>query len=175
MMKARLVKLSGALAMMLMTSGSFLASANTNGYKMVIIENTPGSAALQAGKLDQAINETLNSNIEVDNFARQMSLCVGFTKAGQLPKAEQACNEAVSSTQQFTQVSSSEKRDMRGHALTNRGVLRLLQNNNLAALADFNRAAELNRSDVSLHNLKRLEAALNRANNGLDVAMVSAD
>lgn len=175
MMKARLVKLSGALAMVLMTSGSFLASANTNGYKMVVIEHMPGSAALQAGKLDQGINETLNSSVEVDNFARQMSLCVGFTKAGQLQQAEQACNDAVSAAQQFTQVNSSEKRDMRGHALTNRGVLRLLQNNNLAALADFNRAAELNRSEVSLHNLKRLEAALNRANNGLDVAMLSAD
>jgi len=77
-MKARLVKLSGALAMVLMASGSFLASANTNGYKMVIIENTPGSTALQAGELDQGITETLNSSAEVDTFARQMSLCVGY-------------------------------------------------------------------------------------------------
>lgn len=92
-----------------------------------------------------------------------------------MPQAEQACNDAVAAAQQFSQVSSSDKRGMRGHALTNRGVLHLLQNNNLAALADFSRAAELNRSEVSLHNLKRLEAALNRANNGLDVAMVSAD
>jgi precorrin-3B methylase len=64
---------------------------------------------------------------------------------------------------------------MRAYALTNRGVLRLLQNNNLAALADFNQATELARSDISLHNLQRLELALNKASNGLDVAMVSAE
>jgi hypothetical protein len=174
-MKARSVKLGSTLALMLMASGSFLASANTNGYKMVLIEDTPGVTALQAGQFDQGISETLNSSVEVDNFSRQMSLCVGFTKSAQLDKAATACDNAVSAAQQLHLVSSSDKREMRAYALTNRGVLRLLQNNNLAALADFNRAAELNRSDVSLHNLQRLELALNKANNGLDLAMVSAD
>ncbi|WP_166838110.1 tetratricopeptide repeat protein [Rheinheimera pleomorphica] len=174
-MKARVIKLGSTLALMLMASGSFLASANTNGYKMVLIEDAPGVAALQAGQFDQGITETLNSSVEVDNFSRQMSLCVGFTKSAQLDKAATACDNAVSAAQQLHLVSSSDKREMRAYALTNRGVLRLLQNNNLAALADFNRAAELNRSDVSLHNLQRLELALNNASNGLDVAMVSAD
>ena len=174
-MKARVIKLGSTLALMLMASGSFLASANTNGYKMVLIEDTPGVTALQAGQFDQGITETLNSSVEVDNFSRQMSLCVGFTKSAQLDKAATACDNAVSAAQQLHLVSSGDKREMRAYALTNRGVLRLLQNNNLAALADFNRAAELNRSDVSLHNLQRLELALNKASNGLDVAMVSAD
>uniref|UniRef100_A0A486XW35 FOG: TPR repeat n=1 Tax=Rheinheimera sp. BAL341 TaxID=1708203 RepID=A0A486XW35_9GAMM len=174
-MKARSVKLGSSLALMLMASGSFLASASTNGYKMVLIENTPGVAALQAGQFDQGIHETLNSTAEVDDFSRQMSLCVGFTKSAQLDKAVVACDNAVSAAQQLHSVSSSDKREMRAYALTNRGVLRLLQNNNLAALADFNRAAELNRSAVSLHNLQRLELALNSANNGLDIAMVSAE
>ncbi|MBU2113508.1 MAG: hypothetical protein KKE94_07000 [Gammaproteobacteria bacterium] len=174
-MKARSVKLSSALALMLMASGSFLASANTNGYKMVLIEDTPGVAALQAGQFAQGISETLNSSAEVDNFSRQMSLCVGFTKTAQLDNAADACNKAVTAAQQLHSVSSNDKREMRAYALTNRGVLHLLQNNNLAALADFNRATELSRSDVSLHNLQRLELALNKANNGLEVAMVSAD
>jgi hypothetical protein len=174
-MKARSVKLGSSLALMLMASGSFLASANTNGYKMVLIEDTPGVAALQAGQFDQGISETLNSSAEVDNFSRQMSLCVGFTKSGKLEQASGACDSAVSAAQQFHHVSSSDKREMRAYALTNRGVLRLLQNNNLSALADFKRAAELNRSDVSQHNLQRLELALNKANNGLDIAMVSAE
>jgi hypothetical protein len=175
-MKARAIKLGSSLALMLMASGSFLASANTNGYKMVLIEDTPGAAALQAGQFDQGISETLASNAaEADNFARQMSLCVGFTKSGKLTQAEQACNGAVAAVQQFQLVSSSEKREMRAHALTNRGVMRLLQNNNLAALADFSRAAELNSSTISLHNLQRLELALNKASTGLDLAMVDAE
>ncbi|MGP9799372.1 tetratricopeptide repeat protein [Rheinheimera sp. NSM] len=175
-MKASAIKLGSSLALMLMASGSFLASATTNGYKMVLIEDTPGVAALQAGQFDQGISETLASNsAEVDNFSRQMSLCVGFTKSGKLEQATGACDSAVSAAQQFHHVSNSDKREMRAYALTNRGVLRLLQNNNLAALADFKRAAELNRSDVSQHNLQRLELALNNANSGLDVAMVSAE
>ncbi|HEY0923329.1 hypothetical protein [Rheinheimera pacifica] len=174
-MKARSVKLGSSLALMLMASGSFLASANTNGYKMVLIEDTPGVAALQAGQFDQGISETLNSTAEVDKFSRQMSLCVGFTKSGKLEQASDACDSAVSAAQQFHHVSNSDKREMRAYALTNRGVLRLLQNNNLSALADFKRAAELNRSDVSQHNLQRLELALNKANSGLDIAMVSAE
>lgn len=174
-MKARSIKLGSSLALMLMASGSFLASANTNGYKMVLIEDTPGVAALQAGQFDQGISETLNSRAEVDNFSRQMNLCVGFTKSAQLDKATQACDSAVAAAQQLYSVSRSDIREMRAYALTNRGVLRLLQNNNLAALADFNQATELNRSDISVHNLQRLELALNNASNGLDVAMVSAE
>lgn len=174
-MKARSVKLGSALAMVLMASGSFLASANTLGYKMVLIGDTPGVSALQAGQFAQGINETLNSTAETDNFSRQMSLCVGFSKSGQLQPAQTACDNAVSAAQQLHAVSSSDKREMRAYALTNRGVLRLLQSNNLAALADFQRAAELNPSDVNVHNLQRLELALNKASNGLDVAMVSAD
>ena len=175
-MKARSIKLSSAVALMLMASGSFLASANTNGYKMVIIEDTPGVAAMQAGNYDQSITETLSSNsAETDSFSRQMSLCVAFAKSSKLDAAEQACDGAVSSIQQFSHVSSSEKREMRAHALTNRGVLRLLQNNNLAALADFKRAAELKRNEINLHNLQRLELALNNADTGLDLAMVTGE
>ena len=175
-MKARAIKLGSSLALMLMASGSVLASANTNGYKMVLIEDTPGVAALQAGQFDQGISETLASNsAEVDNFSRQMSLCVGFTKSGKLEQATSACDSAVAAAQQFSHVSNSDKREMRAYALTNRGVMRLLQNNNLAALADFSRAAELSRTDVSVHNLQRLELALNNAQNGLDIAMVSAE
>jgi hypothetical protein len=175
-MQARSVKLSSALALMLMASGSFLASANTNGYKMVLIEDTPGVAALRAGQLDLGITETLASSVaQTDNFSRQMSLCVGFTKSSKLDQAEQACNSAVAAAQQFVHVNSSDKREMRAHALTNRGVLRLLQNNNVAALADFNRAAELNSNTVSLHNLQRLELALNKANNGLELTVAAAE
>ncbi|MDX1392001.1 MAG: hypothetical protein R3241_06465 [Rheinheimera sp.] len=174
-MQARAIKLGSSLALMLMASGSFLASANTNGYKMVLIENTPGAAALQAGQFAQGINETLASSKDVTDFASQLSLCVGFSKNGQLQQAEDACNTAVSAAQQVTLASNSEKRALRAYALTNRGVLRLLQNNNLAALADFSRAAELTDHAVSQHNLQRLEQALNNANNGLDVAMLSAE
>ncbi len=175
-MKARSVKLGSSLALVLMAAGSFLASANTNGYKMVLIEDAPGVSALQAGQFEQGISETLSTNTAaVDNFSRQMSLCVGFTKSGQLEQAATACDNAVAAVQQLPYISSSEKREMRGYALTNRGVLRLLQNNNLAALADFQRAAELNRSsNVSMHNLQRLEIALNKASSNLDLAMVSA-
>lgn len=174
-MQARAIKLGSSLALMLMASGSFLASANTNGYKMVLIENTPGAASLQAGQFAQGISETLAHRAEAGSFAQQMSLCVGFTKSGQLHQAETACNNAVAAASKFTLANSSEKREMRGYALTNRGVLRLLQSDNLAALDDFNRAAELTDSDVSQHNLQRLQQALNNASNGLDLAMLSAD
>jgi hypothetical protein len=174
-MQARAIKLGSSLALMLMASGSFLASANTNGYKMVLIEDTPGAAALQAGQFEQGISETLAQRAEAGSFARKMSLCVGFTKSGQLQQAEDACNSAVASAYQDVQASSSEKREMRAYALINRGVLRLLQSTNLAALNDFSRAAGLADSDVSQHNLQRLQQALNSASNGLDVAMLSAD
>lgn len=175
-MKARSIKLGSSLALMLMASGSFLASANTNGYKMVLIEDAPGVAALQAGLFDQGISETLASSAaEADNYSRQMSLCVGFAKSGQLQPAEQACNGAVNAAAQLSLVSNGDKRQMRAHALTNRGVLRLLNSDNLNALADFKRAADLSSTDVSLHNLKRLETALSKADTGVDIAMNSAD
>ncbi|MDX3772652.1 hypothetical protein QE250_00820 [Chromatiaceae bacterium AAb-1] len=173
-MKARSLKLGGILALVLMSSVSFLANAAANSYKMVLIEDVPGVDALQAGKLAAGIQQTLASPVwEADNFSRYTNLCVGYTRLGELENAETACTKAITAAQKYQQTPASQKREMRAYAHTNRGVLRLKNNDNLGALEDFKRAAELNTNTINVHNLQRLELAIRNADIGLELASVS--
>ncbi len=172
-MKARSLKLGGFLALVLMSSVSFLASAATNGYKMVLIQDIPGVNALQTGELSSGIQQTLETPVwEADNFSRFTNLCVGYSRMGELEQAETACTKAITAAQKYQQAPLTLKREMRAYAHTNRGVLRLLSNDNLGALEDFKRAAELNGNTINLHNLQRLELAISKADTGLELASV---
>lgn len=173
-MKARKVKLGSTLALALMGSCSFLATAADHGYKMVIIDEAPGVEALQSGHFAEGIQTTLDTPAwEIDKFTRNMNLCVGFTKLGEFKQAETACTNAINSAK-FQQAPQALKREMRAYAYTNRGVSRSLSDDRNGALEDFKRSAELNGSTVTLHNLAILETAYRSNSSGAEVASLNS-
>ncbi|WP_019676925.1 hypothetical protein [Arsukibacterium perlucidum] len=161
-MKFTAKKFATAVALSVLASSPFLASAASNGYKMVLIEDTPGVTTIQAGQLQQGISEVTNyRGAEADSFSLQMSLCVAYSRLGQLDQAQTACSKAVSLAQSSPTLPTDAKREMRALAYSNRGVMHVLANDRVAALEDFKRAVSLNTNDINQHNLARLTADIN--------------
>ncbi|KKO44541.1 hypothetical protein WG68_14655 [Arsukibacterium ikkense] len=155
-------KFATAVALSVLASSPFLASAASNGYKMVLIEDTPGVTTIQAGQLQQGISEvTSYRGADADSFSLHMSLCVAYSRLNQLDQAQSACSKAVSLAQSTPAIPSDAKREMRALAYSNRGVMHVLANDRVAALDDFKRAVSLKTSDINQHNLARLTADIN--------------
>ncbi|MCT8987979.1 hypothetical protein [Shewanella phaeophyticola] len=137
---------------------------SSNAYKMVLVEDVPGVDALQTGHVEEGLNATLAaSKYTVDDYSRNVNLCAGYVQMSDMEKAQKACSAAVKSARSLVAVPSMS---VRAYAYNNRGVMKLMNHDNLGALADFKRAAKVDNSSIYKHNLKRLEAALNTAQTG---------
>ncbi|WP_306519559.1 hypothetical protein [Rheinheimera sp.] len=139
---------------------SFASHAGSNGYKMVVIAEDALAAPIQAGALTTAISAATTQQAQ-DPYARQMNLCVAYSKEGNIDKAKDACHKAVTLVRQSGKRPAELQRELRSYAYSNRGVVRLLSGDNIGALADFQRAHDIEASVISQHNLGKLTAKLN--------------
>ena len=156
-MKATSLSFGKKVAVMLLASSSFVASAATSGFKMVLIEDTPGVSKIKAGLYQDGVAEaTAATDKQADAFSKHMSLCVAYTHMAQFKQAEQACSSAIYAARRAEGSDSSYKREMRSFAHTNRGVARLMGQDPVAALADFQQATTLEQSEINQHNLALL-------------------
>ncbi len=139
---------------------SFASHAGSNGYKMVVIAEDALAASIQAGTLTTAFPAAATQQAE-DPYARQMNLCVAYSKEGNIKKAKDACHKAVTLVRHSSNRPADLQRELRSYAYNNRGVARLLSGDNTGALADFQRAHDIEASVISQHNLGKLTAKLN--------------
>ncbi|WP_445775642.1 hypothetical protein [Shewanella sp.] len=162
----------GLISATLLLTASNHVMADTQGhnisstaYKMVLVEDVPGMTALQAGHIEEGLSATLSaSKYTVDDYSRYVNLCAGYVQMSDMEKAEKACSAAVKSARSLVAVPSMS---VRAYAYNNRGIMKLMNNDNLGALADFKRAAKVDSSGIYKHNLERLETALNSAQTGV--------
>ncbi|MCG9695502.1 hypothetical protein [Shewanella sp. Isolate11] len=148
-----------AAGILLTISSTAFADFEKSQYKMVVIEDTPGVEALQSGDVAHGVQMTQSAEAdELDTYTRNLNLCVGYTKLAQFNEAEKACSAAVDGALHTSLAASKE---IRAYAFNNRGVMKLMKNDNLGALADFKRAVEAKENSIYKHNLTRLETALN--------------
>jgi hypothetical protein len=156
-MKATSFSFGKKVAVMLLASSSFVATAETGGFKMVLIEATPGVSKIKAGLYQDGIAETVAAtDQQADSFSKHMSLCVAYTHMAEFKQAEQACSAAIYAARRAEGADSNYKREMRSFAHTNRGVARLMGQDPVAALADFKQATALEQSAINQHNLALL-------------------
>ncbi|GGP88797.1 hypothetical protein [Shewanella ulleungensis] len=157
-------------SVLLTTSASVMADIqgqefSSTAYKMVLVEDVPGVTALQTGNVEEGLTATLSaSKYTVDDYSRNVNLCAGYVQMSDMEKAEKACSAAVKSARSLVAIPSMS---VRAYAYNNRGVMKLMNNDNLGALADFKRAAKVDNSSIYKHNLERLEAALNTVQTGI--------
>ncbi|MGI2170308.1 hypothetical protein ACROAE_08940 [Shewanella sp. MF05960] len=164
--------INGLISATLLLTASASVMANTQGqnmsstaYKMVLVEDVPGVSALQAGNVEEGLTATLSaSKYTVDDYSRNVNLCAGYVQMADMEKAEKACSAAVKSARSLVAIPSMS---VRAYAYNNRGVMKLMNNDNLGALADFKRAAKVDSSSIYKHNLERLEATLNTVQTGM--------
>ncbi|AZG71857.1 hypothetical protein [Shewanella livingstonensis] len=138
---------------------------NSHAYKMVLIEDVPGVNALQSGDIQQGLTATLSaSKYSVDDYSRNVNLCAGYVQLSDMKNAAKACDAAVRSA--HTQVAIPSM-TVRAYAYNNRGIMKLLNNDKLGALADFKYAAKVDDSGIYQHNVDRLQASLTNVQNGM--------
>ncbi|ARD20806.1 MULTISPECIES: hypothetical protein [Shewanella] len=154
-----------AASLLLASSPMVMADAAENSrYKMVLIEDTPGVDAIQSGDLIEGIELTKSAkHSAIDTYTRNLNLCVGYTKLSQFDIAEKACSDAVRMAVNEETLPSMR---MRAYAFNNRGVMKVLANDNIGALEDFRQAAKATKDPIYKQNLTRLEAALNSLETG---------
>ncbi|MDP4945820.1 MAG: hypothetical protein NWQ48_09925 [Alishewanella sp.] len=161
------------MAVVLLSSSPLLASAASTGYKMALIDNAPGAEYIQAGQYEKAIaSAQAPSQADAESFYGQVSLCVAYSRMNELDLAATACDNAVYRAATLKAVTGSAKREMRALALNNRGVIKLLAGDKVAALQDFMLAVRLNDSAITAANLERLTFSINE---GQEIAMQTAE
>lgn len=140
---------------------SVAASAAEQAYQMVVIAEDPLATLINANNIDPAAVTQLPASA-TDRFARQMNLCVLYSKQQRWSEANVACHQAVTSGRDGKLQGVASQRELRSYAYSNRGVAKSLTGDHLGALADFQRADALADHAVISHNLEKLTARLNQ-------------
>jgi len=133
---------------------SVSALAKEPRYTMTVIKDESQGRRVLEGDYDAAIDRiTAARHGSRDPFSSQTNLCVAYTKAGYLDKADEACNAAVAIVRErrqsqprtsstFTYIDAGIRADL-AVALSNRGVLNAARGDTDKALADFRASLEL--------------------------------
>jgi len=140
---------------------SFAGSATEQAYQMVVIAEDPLAALISADSIDPAAVAQAPA-LPADRFARQMNLCVLYSKQQRWSEANTACHQAVTAGRDSKLQGSASPRELRSYAYNNRGVAKSLTGDHLGALADFQRADVLADHAVISHNLAKLTARINQ-------------
>ena len=139
---------------------SFASRAAEQAYKMVVIAEDPLAAMINSAAADKVALEP-QADLPAGLFARQMNLCVLYSKQQRWQQATTACHQAVTAGRNTELKVFSSQRELRSYAYNNRGVAKSLTGDQVGALADFQRADALTDNDLIRHNLQKLTAELN--------------
>ena len=154
-----------------LATSTSMAGTESSGYsnlEMQVYSDASGGAAILSGAFDAAIRKgSANADRNGDvGLVANTNLCVAYTKAGRLDRAEGACNRAVvlaeaeRSAMAFDLYSRGAGNRARAIALSNRGVLRTVQGDKEGASGDFRDAVRLGVATAApRRNLSYLETA----------------
>ncbi len=161
-----------ALMLLLATASVSVAAAHETDdaaqYTMTVISDTAYGGRVIKGDYEKAIEKITSSRRPGDRFSTATNLCVAYTKSGDIENAQEACGVALALIEgRQLELSKSrlddyyEQRLLRVHlalALSNRGVLHVINGDTESARNDFEAALEL-RAGVSApaENLARLD------------------
>ena len=121
---------------------SAMAVADQSDYKLMVI--------------DQSTQATVDTNRQYELAFNQCALSV---QAKNFTEAETLCSKAISLLSK-SKVPAYKRRELTSFALSNRGVSRMMANNDAAGLSDFYEAAQIADSVMVSHNLSRAKENL---------------
>jgi tetratricopeptide (TPR) repeat protein len=163
------LKRHGALLVLIALSGWMPASAEMADprFTMTVIVDDAHGGRVAAGKYESAISRITANRRVADPFARHTNLCVAYTKIGDMERATDSCETALT----FIQQESPEKKagyttDRRYRrylalALSNLGVLDVAKGTPEVARLRFEEAIDVDADAPEARtNLDRLIAGL---------------
>ncbi|WP_206483627.1 hypothetical protein [Thalassotalea sp. G2M2-11] len=139
------------LAPLAFTMASAMATENTSGFTLAVVEDATGSDEIIAGDYHAGLASI--ASITADKkFAHFTSLCVAHIKTANLASAETACTDAIKA------IPAKASRGRHGKLLkalaySNRGIARYLDGENLSAFEDFSKAKSLSKHTLIVENV----------------------
>lgn len=119
-----------------------MAVADQSDYKLMVI--------------DQSTQATVETNRQYELAFNQCALSV---QAKNFKEAETLCSKAISLLSK-SKVPAYKRRELTSFALSNRGVARIMSENDTAALSDFYEAVQISGNELVEHNLTRAKKNL---------------
>jgi len=165
-------RLLGAMALVVIAqTPAFAAEKEVMPYQMGVLLDAAYGRSIRAGKYEKAVAKMAHRLDDSDaGFGTKNNLCVAFVKTQSLDKATTACEAAVAEASKQERMALLAKKrhqsDAAGShradlaiALSNRGVLLVLQGEEDKAQEDFKSAANLGsrHSKLAAENLRRLQ------------------
>ncbi|WP_404340169.1 hypothetical protein [Pseudoalteromonas mariniglutinosa] len=139
---------------------SAIALADQSDYKLMIIDDANTSAAILQGHYESVLNQQVKvNNDQTRNYELVFNQCAVSVKLKNFNDAETHCTQAISLLNS-SKVPGYKRRELTSFALSNRGVARIMANNNTAALSDFYEAVQISANDLVSHNLNRAKQRL---------------
>ncbi|MEZ7278726.1 hypothetical protein LY624_08200 [Pseudoalteromonas sp. N1230-9] len=120
---------------------SAMAVAAQADYKLMVIE--------QAQTNDNATSQ----------YETAFNRCALSVKEKNFSEAESLCTQAISLLS-TSKVPGYKRRELTSFALSNRGVARIMSENDTAALSDFYEAVQISKNELVNHNLSRAKQNL---------------
>ena len=149
-------------------TGAAFADKTEPKYTMTVYSDSRYGMRVLNGDLDKAIESiSVSKRNRRGEFESKTNLCVAHTKKGELEAARSVCDAAVSTARQDVSIrktsrasdfAAARERQL-AVALSNRGVLRVVDGDTALAKADFEEAEALYSGfSAPKINLSRLEA-----------------
>ncbi len=120
---------------------SAMAVADQGDYKLMVIDQST-TLAEQSNQYELAFNQ-----------------CALSVKEKDFAAAEALCSKAINLLT-TSKVPGHKRRELTSFALSNRGVARIMSENDTAALSDFYEAVQISSNDLVEHNLTRAKQNL---------------
>lgn len=130
-------------------------------FKIAVIKNTTGSSDLMQGDYRSGMHKLTSAKKTSTGFDIDMGLCAAHLKSHKFDQAEKACSEAIKGIDNHA-ARSREGKFIKALALSNRGIVRYLQDNSYGALEDLSSALMLSDSKVIKDNLAYLKISMSK-------------
>ncbi|MCP4585066.1 MULTISPECIES: hypothetical protein [unclassified Pseudoalteromonas] len=121
---------------------SAMAVADQSDYKLMVIDQSITANVAENRQYEQAFND-----------------CALSVKDKKFSEAETLCSKAISLLS-TSKVPSHKRRELTSFTLSNRGVARIMSENDTAALSDFYEAVQISGNELVEHNLTRAKKNL---------------
>lgn len=144
-MNTKTVTLIRSALILSLLAAAFAGQASS--YKMVQVKDEAQHQADRPTTLEMKFDDAMNR-------------CVQLTTTVTI-QAQAACHQAVMHSRYAAGTHGKASRTLQAYAYNNRGVQKLKQQDKVGALADFQKAVELNADEITQHNLALLVKQLN--------------
>ncbi|WP_286269775.1 tetratricopeptide repeat protein [Thalassotalea hakodatensis] len=157
--------LSLSMASMLATASP--SETTLEKFKIAVIKDTTGSSELMQGDYTSGMHKLTSAKESSTGFDIDMGLCAANLKHLKFEQAEEACSDAIEGIDAHA-ARSREGKFIKALALSNRGIVRYLQDDSYGALEDFSSALLLSDSKVIKDNLAYLKVSMSKRTLGTD-------